>query len=117
MKHIIITGTIEHPTKRQYERNGATNTYLSCSIKNTEGGRTTYLNASIFDIRLLKELGNELLSTKDYWAVEGELSSFKRQDETWGLSINVKKITKINVAIPNPTEPVITGTDDDIIWD
>lgn len=115
MKHIIITGTIERPVKRQYERNGATNNYLTFSIKNVEGNRTTYLNASIFDIRLLIEFGNELLSTKNYWAVEGELSSFKRQDETWGLSVNVKKITKI--AIPSPTEPVITGTDDDINWE
>lgn len=116
MKHIIITGTIEHPVKRQYERNGTTNNYLSFSIKNVENNRTTYLNASIFDIRLLKEFGHELLATEDYWAVEGELSSFKRQDETWGLSVNVKKITKITVAIPSPAEPVITGTDDDIIW-
>lgn len=110
MKKVTITGTIERPTKREYTTtDGVKKPYLTFNVKNTEFNKTTFINVSCFNKALLKDKAEQLLEAKGYWLIEGDLNSYKKQDDTWGMGINMTNCIKIDNA---PKEE-----EDAIIWE
>lgn len=110
----MITGTIDRPTKRKFTaKDGTEKHYLTFSIKNQDQNKTTFINVSCFNTALLRDKAEQLLGAKGYWLVEGDLSSYKRQDDTWAIGVNMTNCVLLEQAQTKGNEQ---EEDDAIIW-